>query len=184
MRFIKQKFCFAVGCVVTCSLLVNTAFAGDINVAGSETSVPIPLTAEAALFSVTIPTQLPISVNSAGVVTTSTTAKIVNNSAGAVKVTNLTVQGLNGWSTVDYDSTDMSDKKVNSKEIALEVNSDKTTGSNTISFTSSNFPNLDGSNVTSSDELAITYNAKLPAQSSALSNAQVANVLFTVGWYE
>ena len=41
---------------------------------------------------------------------------------------------------------------------------------------------MDGANATNTDELAITYDAKVPAQATELNGAVVANVVFTIGW--
>lgn len=145
-------------------------------------TVPVQLTSEAAVFDVTVPTALPISINAAGVVTTATDCKITNNSWGAIKVAGLAIAGQNSWATSDYDSANMAAEKVNTKKVAMTINGDKTTGADKISFTPANFPKLDGVNATASDELAINYAAKVPAQSAALSGANVANVVFTIAW--
>ena len=57
----------------------------------------VNLDVEAPTFSVTVPTALPINVDANGEVTTSSDAKIVNNSHGSVIVTNVTVTGKNDW---------------------------------------------------------------------------------------
>ena len=163
--------------------LTVPAFAtNDVAAAGGTGTVPVELTAEAATFSVTVPTSLAISVDASGVVTTPTVAKIVNNSHGAVKVTGVSVAAQNGWATVDFVGADMTKEKVGAKKIALEVNNEKTTGANTISFSAENWTKLDGKNETTSDELAIIYKAKVPAQASPLEGTTVANVVFTIGW--
>lgn len=161
---------------------VTPVFAADITTSGGNSSVPVELTAKAATFSVTVPTALPIDVAADGTVTTAPDIAIVNNSHGAVKVTNMTISGADAWEIVDFDSANMSAEKVGATKVAMQINGDKTTADDTISFTEANFPKMDGANATDSDELAIVYDAKVPAQATALSDLTVANVVFTVGW--
>ena len=148
----------------------------------SSQTTPVQLTSEAAVFDVTVPTALPVSITAAGVVTTATDCKIINNSWGAIKVAGLAITGQNSWATTDYDTANMAAEKVNTKKVAMTINGDKTTGTNKISFTQTNFPKLDGVNATASDELAINYAAKVPAQAAALTGANIANVVFTIAW--
>ncbi len=160
------------------------AMAVDITEAGGSNSVPVPLTVEAATFSVTVPTQLPITVDTNGNVVTATDAKIVNHSHGSVKITDVAVEGQGGWVTVDFDSAEMHKEKVGSKKVALEINNAKTTGENTIDFASGNFPKLDGENDTGTDELPVSYSAKLPAQANTLTDVNVVDIIFTISWDE
>ena len=138
--------------------------------------------AEGTTFSVTVPTSLHVSVDANGEVTVATDAKIINNSFGAVKVTDLQIAATGGWALVDYDSADMTAEKVNTKKMAMTINGEKTTGADAISFTAANWDRMEGKNATDSDELAITYDAKVPAQSAAIDGSTVANVTFTVAW--
>ncbi|WP_294852427.1 hypothetical protein [uncultured Oscillibacter sp.] len=158
------------------------AFAADVSTAGGSGAVPIPLTVAAATFSVTVPTSLPINVDTDGNVTTATNLKIVNNGHGAVKVTNMSVKGIEDWQIVSYDNANMVSEKVNAHKIAMAINGDKTTADDTITFSSTNFPKLDGANATNSDELTITYNAKVPAQATTLDNVKVVEITFVIGW--
>lgn len=158
-----------------------------IDAAGTGKDVPVELTADAATFSVTIPTKLPISVSSTGVITTSDNVVIRNNSHGTVKVSNMTIAALEGWEVVSFD-TNMKAEKVGTKKIALNINGDTTTGANAITFTQSNFPSINGDDGTAAtegvdaNELLLTYDAKIPAQIEALSNVGAAEVTFTVTW--
>ncbi len=173
--------------------MTGSAFAADITTDGGNASVPIQLTVGdgsgsggegggGTNFSVTVPTSLPVNMAADGTVTTATDAKIVNNSGGPVKVANMTIAGANGWTIEDYDSFDATTTAANTKKFAMKINGDKTTGTDTISFTESNFPQIAGKNNTDSDELAINYDAKVPAQTTDLSDVNIANVVFTVGW--
>lgn len=168
-------------CGLMASLAVPT-FAADISTSGGSQEVPAVLDADAATFSVTVPTSLPISVSATGEVTTADDVKIVNNSHGAVKVTNMTIAGSSDWEIVDFDSANMAAEKVGSHKIAMTINNEKTTADDTISFSESNFTKMDGKNAGDTDELKLTYDAKIPAQSTALDSETVANVTFVVGW--
>jgi hypothetical protein len=174
----KVISCLMVLCL-TLSLAVP-AFASNLTSTG-DASVPVTLTSNAATFSVTVPTALPISVDAAGVVSTANDVKIINNSPGAVKVTNMTISS-GEWTEVDYDTIDVAALQTDSHVLAMEINGDKTTADNTISFTESNWPALDGVNATDSDELPINYNAKLSIQTETNDNVTIATVVFTIGW--
>ena len=152
--------------------------AASITTDGGSSTVPVELTVTTATFSVTVPTALPVTVDGSGVVTTATDAKIVNNSHGAVKVTNMTIEGVGDWVICNYDSTDMTKEKAGAKKIAMMINGDKTTADDTITFTPANFPKMDGANAGDTDELGITYSAKLPAQITEITKETIANVVF------
>ena len=177
-RILTGALSLAMICAISAS-----AFAGvDINVSGGSQSVPVELTVSAATFSVTVPTALPITVDAVGNVSTADNVYIENNSHGAVCVTDMSIDGVNGWEIVNYDTVDMVKQKVGAKKISMMINGDKTTADDTITFTSSNFPVMDGMNDSDTDKLKITYSAKLPAQIVALTQETVANIVFVVGW--
>ncbi len=169
----------AFGLVAAMSLPI---FAADIVTDGGKSSVPVELTVQPAMFSVTVPTALPIYVAADGTITVASDVAIVNNSHGAVKVTNMTIEGVGDWEIVDFDSANMASEKVGATKVAMVINNDKTTGDDAITFTTANFPKLDGKNASTSDELPIVYDAKVPAQSNSFTSYTVANVVFTVGW--
>ena len=177
MRNLKKTLTTMLAVIMLVSISAP-AFAADT----TSQSTPVEVTAAAATFNVTVPTTLPISVSATGVVTTASDAKIVNNSWGAIKVSGLAITGQNGWSIANFDTTNMSTAKVNAKLIAMSINGDKTTGVDAISFNAVNFPKLDGMNDTATDELAITYTAKVPAQSTAIASTAIAQVVFTIEW--
>lgn len=161
--------------------LTTTAFATNITTNGGTQNVPVELTQDSTTFSVIVPTALPIVVSADGTVTTATDVKIVNNSPGAVKVTNMTISSED-WEEVDYDSIDVAALQTDSYVLAMSINGDKTTGDDTISFTASNWPKLDGKNDADSDELPISYDAKLSIQTAENNEVQIATVVFTIGW--
>ena len=177
----KKVLSLALMCAMLFSVSIPT-FATDINLSGSSASVPVELTVDVAKFSVTVPTALPIDVAANGVVTTADDAKIINNSHGAVRVTNMAIEGVDAWEIVNWDSANMSAEKVGSTKVAMTINGDKTTDEGEITFTPSNFPKLDGVNDDDTDELAIIYDAKIPAQAMDMSGVVISSVVFTIGW--
>ena len=178
----KNKILSMVLAVVMMTAIAVPVFAASITTDGGSQTVPVELTVTTATFSVTVPTALPVTVDGDGVVTTADNAYIENNSHGAVKVTGMTIAGVGDWVICDYDTTDMTKEKAGAKKIAMMINGDKTTADDTITFTPSNFPKMDGKNDGDSDKLKITYSAKLPAQINAISQETIANVVFVVGW--
>ena len=144
----------------------------------AEYSTPVTVTSEAAIFNVSVPTVLPVSVSDHGLITTASDAAITNNSWGPICIAGLSVTGSNGWVTTDYNSANMAAEKVDTHKAAMDINGSKTTGANTVNFVATGFSSINGAGGT----CAITYDAKLPAQSTAISNAGIMNILFTIAW--
>ena len=160
-----------------------TESSGVYESGGSE-SVPVTLNVAPAIFSVTVPSVLPVSVTADGevVCAESGEARIINYSHGAVKVTNLEIDAINGWETVDFDNANMHKVPLNSRLFAFTINDEKTTGADAITFDTANFPVLDGANDTNSDELVINYDALVAPQNAAVVDMDIANIIFTIGW--
>lgn len=155
------------------------AFAAEVTAPGTGTSA-VPLTAAATTFSVTVPMSLPVEVDGSGQVVSANTAKIVNNSFGSVVVTDVAITGTNGWEIASF-STDMTQEAVDSKQIGFMLNGDETVGT-ALSFSPASYPVMDGANASDSDEISLTYDAVIPAQSMAITAETVANVVFTLAW--
>jgi len=159
--------------LISANLVV--AFAADTS------TVPVNLTVEPQIFSITVPTVLLITQTSTGEVQVADNVVITNNSAGPVKITDISTTGVNGWSTVDYDGLDVKSAKVGIKNVGflfkIGGTETKTTGADLNNFASS-------VSITKGQSIPIIYDAKLPAQSTALVNTQVAEVVFTFGWDE
>ena len=171
-----------------------TAFADEsdppdsniVDEAGAGGTVPVVLNAEASTFNVTVPMALPISVDEDGVVDVSDEVVIVNNSYGAVKVADLEITGANGWATVAHTGFDPARVPVGSKMFSMVINDNETTGNDTIEFdiTDSGFAVMDGVGTEDEDGniCPIEYDAIVPAQAEALTDAVIANVVFTLAW--
>ena len=176
----RKIIALALALVMAVSTLGVSALAADIETAGGTGSVPVTLTVPeggGATFSVTVPTVLAISVNADSTTTCATTAKIVNNSTGSVKVSGIAVAGQNGWETVDFDSMIVANERINAKRVALQINAEKTTGADDISFAGANWAAINGLG----GELAISYDAKVAPQIAECADQEIVHVVFTIG---
>lgn len=166
----------------------KAANSGTISSPGTG-STPVTLTAAASTFNVTVPTSIPLVVGADSKVTSPSDVKIINNSAGPVKVTAIAMNdGV--WTMTDYNGGDRSKlaaEKVGSNKLGLSL----TAGGNTVasSKNGSQSPAIDstkwritGKN-TGNNGLPITVGAIASAVSTKIENAvTAANVVFTVAW--
>ena len=166
----------------------KAANSGTISSPGTG-STPVTLTAAASTFNVTVPTSIPLVVSADSKVTSPSDVKIINNSAGPVKVTAIAMND-GAWTMTDYNGGDRSKlaaEKVGSNKLGLSL----TVGGNTAasSTNGSQSPAIDstkwritGKN-TGNNELPITVGAIASAVSIKIENAvTAANVVFTVAW--
>lgn len=166
----------------------KAANSGTISSPGTG-NTPVTLTAAASTFNVTVPTNIPLVVGADSKVTSPSDVKIINNSAGPVKVTAIAMNdGV--WTMTDYNGGDRSKlaaEKVGSNKLGLSL----TAGGNTVasSKNGNQSPAIDstkwritGKN-TGNNELPITVGAIASAVSTKIENAvTAANVVFTVAW--
>ena len=166
----------------------KAANSGTISSPGTG-NTPVTLTAAASTFNVTVPTSIPLVVGADSKVTSPSDVKIINNSAGPVKVTAIAMNdGV--WTMTDYNGGDRSKlaaEKVGSNKLGLSL----TAGGNTVasSKNGSQSPAIDstkwritGKN-TGNNGLPITVGAIASAVSTKIENAvTAANVVFTVAW--
>lgn len=152
-------------------------------------STPVTLTAAASTFNIIVPTSIPLVVGADSKVTSPSDVKIINNSAGPVKVTAIAMND-GAWTITDYNGGDRSKlaaEKVGSNKLGLSL----TAGGNTVasSKNGSQSPAIDstkwritGKN-TGNNGLPITVGAIASAVSTKIENAvTAANVVFTVAW--
>lgn len=144
-------------------------------------SVPVNVTREAATFSVVVPTTLPISVDADGNVTTATDATIINNSSAPVAVTKVELASLSDWTLAAY-SRDILNLPVDAKQFGLQMNIGDKTVTTSNSGTSDILSDSLNAQITKGQNCAVNYNALFPARTAAVSDTQIANVVFTVGW--
>lgn len=144
-------------------------------------SVPVNVTREAATFSVVVPTTLPISVDADGNVTTATDAAIINSSGAPVAVTKIELASLSDWTLAAY-SRDILNLPVDTRQFGLQMNIGDKTIATSNSGTSDILSDSLNARIAKGQNCAVTYNALFPAQTAAISDTQIANVVFTVGW--
>ena len=153
----------------------------SVDSATGSASVPVTVTREAASFSVTVPTTLPISVDANGNVTTATDAAINNNSGAPVAVTKVELASLSDWTLAAY-SRDILNLPVDTRQFGLQMNIGGKTVATSNSRASDILSDSLNARIAKGQNCAVTYNALFPAQTAAVSDTQVANVVFTVGW--
>jgi hypothetical protein len=130
--------------------------------------------ADEQIFSVTVPMDLPVNVNEAGVVTTANNATITNNSIAPVKISDVSVIPYNGWSIDDYNN-EFRSKKVNTMEIGIILNG-------YVFSSNGELTNFSDTTINVGSSIPINYDVKIPAQTTNITNENVANIVFTVDW--
>lgn len=161
-------------------LSVTPVFAAE----GDQT-VPVDLTVEAPIFSVTVPLALPITIAEDGEIITSDSAAIINESAGPVVITALETNGINGWTTAAYGTIDMTTVKVNTKDVSLQLIFGDEVDGTVVKTTGENTNDLAGFiRLAKGETLPLPYDAEVPAQTAVYESAQIAEVVFTIGWDE
>lgn len=158
--------------------VTSVVSAGAIDASGGSDTTKVELTAEAATFKVTVPTVLPYSVAADGTVSVATDAKISNLSNGPVVVTDVTAKTLDAWKLVEV-GTDFQAVKVNSPEFTMTLNNDNfPAGTTSVLPLGSAWTPINGNS-----DFALTYSGDFAEQSDAIDGENIANVIFTIGWY-
>ncbi len=153
--------------------------------AEGDQTVPVDLTVEAPIFAVTVPIALPITIAEDGEIITSDSAQIINNSAGPVVITAVETKGINGWTTAAYGTIDMDTVKVNTKDVSLQLIFGDEENGTVVKTTGENTNDLAGFiRLAKGESLPLPYNAEVPAQTAVYESAQIAEVIFTIGWDE
>lgn len=176
----KKILSLSLALLLLCSATVMPAHAADLTIktAGGTQTVPVVLSVEAATFSVTVPTTLPVNISATGVVTTPVDgATIVNNSAAPVAVANVAVTAADTWQLIDF-TTDPSTFKVNEHKLGLKLNGVATGANGVWTFDASKWSAI----AAKGGEYNFTYEAILPPQTEESNGATMANVVFTIGW--
>lgn len=179
----------SVSCVGYCPYKIKDVLAAEgmidstksVDPTTGAASVPVTVAREAATFSVTVPTTLPISVDADGNVTTATDAAINNNSGAPVAVTKVELTSQSNWTLAAY-SRDILNLPVDTRQFGLQMNIGDKTVATSNSGTSDILSDSLNAQIAKGQNCAVTYNALFPAQTTAVSDTQIANVVFTVGW--
>lgn len=191
MRIKKNILAMVMAGVLSISCL-PAAFAANVNAPGTG-ETPVTITAAATTFDVMVPTSITIHLNADGTVTCpdASAVKIVNNSAGAVKVTDVTVKD-SAWTIVSYNGGDRSTlaaSGVDSKKLGMQFTAGGTTiatstnGDHSIGTNPANWKMTGTVTAGTTNELPITCAAIASAVSAAIdSGVTAANVVFTLAW--
>lgn len=153
-------------------LLFTSAYAADVSSPGTGSS-QAKVTQTASVISVSVPTGLPVTVTSDGTVTTSTDAKIVNNSYGPIKVSSIQLNGANSWSLTNY-TTNFKAMKVGLKQFGFQLQGVNVPNTGLASLTGFN-------SISGGSELPINYEAKVAVQSQAITQ-DIGNIVITISW--
>ena len=127
-----------------------------------------------------------------GDVTTADNCRIVNNSYGAVRVKSVTITAENGWKLTAFgDKSSLASEKVDSNKLgfALSIGGGKqvvTDNSNASTQALISAPAagcyMSGVGNASGNTVAVDYDAIVTPLSNAVTNANIANVVFVIEW--
>lgn len=151
----------------------TTVFAADDYTATTTANV----TVASMVFDITVPTELPVTVDAYGVVATADAEScvITNNSGGMVYVSNIAVSKEGEWEIVDYD-TEFKEKSVDLTQFGMTLNGDEVSTDGSV-IKGENWETLSANGGT----LNIDYGVNISSQSSAISDT-IATVEFTFDW--
>jgi len=146
----------------------------------------------ATKMSVTVPTVLPIAVGTDGTVSTASDAKIINNSYGAVKVANVSIEAAQGWNLTAFgDKATLAKEKVDSNKFGFQIalgngekklTDNKNASKQTLLDAAVEGCFMSGVGDTSANSIGIAYDAIVTPVSEAVTNTAIASVLFIIAW--
>ena len=146
----------------------------------------------ATKMSVTVPTVLPVAVGTDGTVSTATDSKIINNSYGAVKVANVSIEAAQGWNLTAFgDKATLAKEKVDSNKFGFQIalgngekklTDNKNASKQTLLDTAVEGCYMSGVGDTSANSIGIAYDAIVTPVSEAVTNTAIASVLFIIAW--
>ena len=202
MRNFKKTISLILAVCMIASLAISASAANTVDAAGGTgtSSVTPSSTADGSIggdpaatkMSVTVPTVLPIAVGTDGTVSTATDAKIVNNSFGAVKVANVSIEAAQGWNLTAFgDKATLAKEKVDSNKFGFQIalgngekklTDNKNASKQTLLDAAAEGCYMSGVGDTSANSIGIAYDAIVSPVSEAVVNASVASVLFVICW--
>ena len=178
------------------------ASAAEVNTDGGSGSTPVYLSStedgtldgdpSATAMSVTVPTALPMAMSQTGDVTTADNCQIINNSYGAVRVKSVNITTANGWRLTSFgDKSTLASEKVDSNKLgfALSIGGGTQVMTDTSDESSQMLISspiagcyMSGIGNTSGNAVSVDYEAIVTPLSSAVTNANIANVVFVIEW--
>lgn len=163
---------------VSMVLPYSTAFAAEVTVPGGSVDSEVTLTVgntAPKIFSVTVPSEIPINITKDGTIEVAKNLNIRNDSSDDVRVTAINVEGKNGWSVAEF-AADFSAKPENAKVIAMAFRNDGTDAYGDIALAPNNW------NIGMSTSLDIEAQVKLAKQTQEASKANIATVHWSFDW--
>ena len=202
MKNTKKIVSLILAVCMIASLAISASAANTVDVAGGTgtSSVTLSSTADGSIggdpastkMSVVVPTVLPVAVGTDGTVSTATDAKIINNSFGAVKVANISIEAEQGWNLTAFgDKATLAKEKVDSNKFGFQIalgngekklTDNKNASKQTLLDTAIEGCFMSGVGDTSANSIGITYDAIVTPVSEAVTNAAIASVLFIIAW--
>ena len=202
MKNTKKIISLILAICLMASLAISASAVNTVDASGGTgtSSVTLSSTADGSIggdpaatkMSVTVPTVLPIAVGTDGTVSTASDAKIINNSFGAVKVANVSIEAAQGWSLAAFGSKDtLAHEKVNSNkfgfQIALgdgvaQITDNKNASKQTLLTDAVEGCYMSGVGDQAANSIGITYDAIVTPVSEAVTNTAIASVLFIIAW--
>ena len=114
------------------------------------------------IFSVSVPAALTVYLDENGSVHTASNAVVVNNSTGAVQVTDIAIQEIAGSGWTFSEGLKSGQAPVNARVYSLSV--------------------APIGEIASDGSKPVSYSAVIPTQSEAVDTANIAQVIFTIAW--
>ena len=202
MKNFKKTLSLILAICMLASLAISASAANTVDASGGTgtSSVTLSSTADGSLdgnpaatkMSVSVPTVLPVAVGTDGTVSTATDAKIVNNSFGAVKVANVSIEAAQGWNLTAFgDKATLAKEKVDSNKFGFQIalgngekklTDNKNASKQTLLDAAVEGCYMSGVGDTSANSIGIAYDAIVTPVSEAVTNAAIASVLFIIAW--
>ena len=197
----KKFITLALALCLALSASVFTS-AAEVNSDGGSGSTPVYLSStedgtldgdpSATAMSVTVPTALPMAMSQTGDVTTADNCQIINNSYGAVRVKSVNITTANGWHLTSFgDKSTLASEKVDSNKLgfALSIGGGTQVMTDTSDESSQYLISapiagcyMSGVGNTSGNAVDVEYAAIVTPLSTAVTNANIANVVFVIEW--
>ena len=202
MKNFKKIVSLVLAVCMMASLAIGASAANTVDTSGGTgtSSVTLSSTDNGALdgdpaatkMSVTVPTVLPIAIGTDGAVSTASDAKIINNSYGAVKVANVSIEAAQNWHLTAFgDKATLAREKVDSNKFGFRLSIGDGAAAATDNKDASKQALLtdaiegcfmSGVGDTSANSVGIAYDAIVTPVSEAVTNTAIASVLFIIAW--
>ena len=202
MKNFKKIVSLVLAVCMMASLAIGASAANTVDTSGGTgtSSVTLSSTDNGALdgdpaatkMSVTVPTVLPIAIGTDGAVSTASDAKIINNSYGAVKVANVSIEAAQNWHLTAFgDKATLAREKVDSNKFGFRLSigdgaaaatDNKDASKQTLLTDAIDGCYMSGVGDTSANSVGIAYDAIVTPVSEAVTNTAIASVLFIIAW--